>query len=68
MLTKYALVAIVVQSPLIEGGWPFFESSKSEHQAFSLQPVLTRTARNNRSVHEVREDCEHCPGQKWQRR
>jgi len=64
MLTKYALVAIVVQSR----GWPFFESSKSEHQAFSLQPVLTRTARNNRSVHEVREDCEHCPGQKWQRR
>jgi len=31
-----------------------------------LQPVLTPTARNNRSVQGVREDGEHCTGPKWQ--
>lgn len=30
-----------------------------------VQPVWTRTARNNRSVQVVREDCAHCPGLKW---
>ncbi|EXU75739.1 hypothetical protein BG55_10570 [Erwinia mallotivora] len=35
------------------------------HQVLLSQPVWTRTAHRNRSVHEVREDFAHCPGSKW---
>jgi len=37
-----------------------------ETGALLLQSVWRRPARNNRSVHAVREDCEHCPDSKWQ--
>ncbi|SNU34084.1 conserved hypothetical protein [Klebsiella grimontii] len=30
------------------------------------ESVWTRIAHSNRSVHVVREDCERCPGSKWQ--